>query len=127
MKIRALLALTLASLATCDSGPQAGEIVFELSTPYQDDGAVQFRVTSLAPEMVDAVAAACVGCRVFVEVVSQTEIRGVLVGDVVPGAALRVTVSDRKARAAYAAEVVAVASRTYVLRAPSGYVLTRAD
>jgi hypothetical protein len=117
----------LLMLGSCDSGPKAGEIVFVLTTPNQDDGALQFRLTAAEPNTLDGVAAGCAGCRVFTEVVSETEIRGVLTGDVVPGDALRVLVSDRKARQAYGGQVVAVASRTYLLRSTTGYGLAPAE
>jgi hypothetical protein len=117
----------LLMVGSCDGGPKAGEIVFVLATPNQDDGALQFRVTAAEPNTLGGVAAGCAGCQVFTEVVSETEIRGVLIGDVVPGDALRVLVSDRKARQAYAGQVVAVASRTYALGSSSGYALTAAD
>jgi len=114
-------------LSGCDSGPKAGEVVFNLTTPNQDDGAVQFRLTTAAPNTLDGVTAACAGCQVFTEVVSATEIRGVLIGNVVPGEALRVLVSDRKATQTYVGLVVATASRTYGLRGASGYALMPAN
>ena len=58
---------------------------------------------------------------------SDTEIRGVLLGNVVPGEALRVLVSDRKATQTYVGLVVAAASRTYGLRGASGYALMPAN
>jgi hypothetical protein len=121
------VAVALAAIGGCDSGPKAGEVVLNLTTPNQNDGAIQFRLTAVAPNTLDGVTAACTGCQVFFEPVSETETRGVLVGDVVPGEALRVLVSDRSARQAYAGQVVAVASRTYVLGSTSGYALTPAE
>jgi hypothetical protein len=120
-------ALALAAVLGCDSGPKAGEVVFELTTPNQNDGAIQFRLTAAPPNTLEGVTAGCPGCQVFTEVVSAAEIRGVLIGDVVPGEALRVMVSDRKAEAAYAGQLVAAASRTYTLRNTSGYALMPAN
>ena len=120
----AALGVAAALAGGCDSGPKAGEVVFDLTTPNQDDGAVQFRLTTSAPNTLDGVTAACAGCQVFTETLSETEVRGVLVGDVVPGPALRVLVSDRKARLVYVGQVIAVASRTYGLRPASSYSLT---
>jgi len=120
-------AVALLALGGCDSGPKAGEIVFDLATPNQNDGAIQFRLTTAAPNTLDGVTAGCTGCQVFTEAVSETEIRGVLIGNVVPGEALRVLVSDRKARQVYVGQVVAVASRTYVLGTTIGYALTPAE
>lgn len=113
--------------AACDTGPEAGELVFALSTPNADDGAVQFTLTAVAPNTIDGVAAACAGCQVFVETVREAEVRGVLVGEIMAGAALRVTVSDRKSPDMYAASVVAVASRTFALQNAGAYSLTVGD
>jgi len=121
------VALAILGLGGCDSGPKAGEVVFDLTTPNQNDGAIQFRLTAVAPNTLDGVTAGCAGCQVFTEAVSETEIRGVLIGNVVPGEALRVLVSDRKARQAYTGQLVAVASRTYVLGTTIGYTLTPAE
>jgi hypothetical protein len=78
---------------------------------------------AIEPATLSGVTALCTGCEVFSHVVSDTEIRGVLVGDVVAGPALSVTVSDRGAQG-YSAIVVAAASRTYTLRDAGGYALT---
>jgi hypothetical protein len=127
MRPRVAIGLILAALAagSCDGGPSAGDIVFDLTTPNQDDGAVQFRLTSVAPGTIASVTAECAGCQVFTQAVSDTELRGVLLGDVVAGAALRVTVSDRKA-AGYAAAVVAASNRQYAVRPAAGYTLVPA-
>jgi len=101
-----------------------GEVTFDLTTPNQDDGAIQFVVTAVEPATLLAVNAACTGCTVYAIPTGETEIRGVLTGPVVPGAALRVTVSDVGNRSAYAATVVAVANRAYAVRSIEGYGLT---
>jgi len=118
-----LLVGLLVAAGSCDSGPKAGDIVFDLQTPNQNDGAIQFRITSTAPATIAAVAAECTGCQVFAESVSETEVRGVLLGTVVPGPALRVTVSDRSALQSYLATVVAVSDRQYAIRSTAGYIL----
>jgi hypothetical protein len=118
------LALVAVAAGSCDTGPSAGDIVFNLTTPNQDDGAVQFRITSVAPAAIAAVSAECGGCQVFTAALGDTEMRGVLLGDVVAGAALRVTVSDRKAEG-YVATVVAVSDRQYALRSVIGYTLAQ--
>jgi hypothetical protein len=125
MRLGVAVGVMLALAATsCDSGPSAGDIVFNLTTPNQDDGAVQFRITSVAPATIASVIAECGGCQVFSQAVSDTEMRGVLLGNVVAGAALRVMVSDRK-DAGYAATVEAVSDRQYDLRSAIGYTLTQ--
>jgi hypothetical protein len=121
------LGVALVLAGGCDSGPKAGEVVFNLTTPNLNDGAIQFRLTAAAPNTLDGVTAGCAGCQVFTEAVSETEIRGVLIGNVAPGQALRVLVSDRKARDAYTGQVVAVASRTYALGSTTGYSLAPAN
>lgn len=110
-----------AVVGSCD-GPSAGDIVFELTTPNQNDGAIQFTITSVAPAAIVDVAAECTGCQVFTVPVSETEVRGVLLGTVVAGPALRVTVSDRK-DVGYAATVLAVSDRQSNLRSVVGYTL----
>jgi hypothetical protein len=121
--LRVLTVLALAAgVLTCGGDPPGGDVVFQLTTPNQDDGAVQFSVRAAEPNTVSAVTALCGGCQVYSQVVSDTEIRGVLVGDVVAGPVLSVTVSDRGADA-YVASVVSAASRTYALRAVEGYAL----
>lgn len=124
VRLGALVSVTLAAVlvGSCDGGPSAGDIVFQLVTPNQNDGAVQFKLTSVAPAALVDVAAECAGCQVFTVAVSDTEVRGVLLGNVVAGPALRVTVSDRK-DAGYAATVVAVADRQSNLRSVVGYTL----
>lgn len=118
-----LPALLLGALATCDSGPRVGEVVFALATPNQDDGALQFTVRASDPATVVAVAAACADCEVYADPVSDAELRGVVTGTIVPGPVLRVTVSDRRVDG-YTASVAAVASRTYQIRNAAGYTLT---
>ncbi len=122
----AVVALALGAAVACDSGPQAGEITLDLVTPNQNDGAIQFTVMSGANEILAAVAAACAGCQVYSQTVSETEIRGVVVGTIGAGALLRVTVSDVKAKM-YEGAVVAVAASDYSLRAASAYSLARSD
>lgn len=122
-RIRMGMMLAVLAVAGCDGGPSAGDLVFNLTTPNQDDGAVQFLLTSVAPATIADVSAECGGCQVYTQAVNDTEVRGVLLGNIVAGAALRVTVSDRKA-AGYAATVVAVSNRQYILRSKAGYTLT---
>jgi hypothetical protein len=117
------LLVAIVGLGGCDSGPKAGDLVFDLTTPNQDDGAIQFRITATAPASLVSLAAECAGCLVYAEAVSDTEIRGVLLGTVVPGPALRVSVSDRGSPQSYVATVVAVSDRQYAVRSSIGYSL----
>jgi hypothetical protein len=119
-----ILPALVAAAAACAAGPEAGDLTFDLATPNQDDGAIQFVITATPPEGVVTVRAACTGCRVFTAALNDTEIRGVLTGTVVPGAALSVTVTDMRKTELYAAQVVAVATRAYALRTAEGYALS---
>lgn len=127
LTLYATLGLAVA-LGSCDSGPKAGDLAFSLATPNQDDGAIAFRLTTDGVQEIAAVAAACTGCQVFVADGGQgTDVRGILVGDVVAGPVLRVTVSDVKTPGAYTATVLEVAARDYALRPTGEYALTAAN
>jgi hypothetical protein len=113
--------MLLAAVAGCGvSGP--GDLTFELTTPNQDDGAIQFTLRAPEAQTLGAVTAACAECEVFVEAVSAAEVRGVVVGPVGAGPLLLVGVSDRGADD-YTATIQAAASRTYQLRDVSQYTL----
>lgn len=124
MKLDRLVPLVLIAALSCsDGGPQAGSLTFDLVTPRADDGAVQFKVTTVTPNTVTGVSAACTGCNIFSEAVSDTEIRGVVTGQLSAGALISVGVSDVKSSESFTAQVVAVASRDYALRPASNYSL----
>jgi hypothetical protein len=123
MKKTLLIGIFLAALGCGDGGPLAGDLVFQFGTPNADDGAVQFRIVATTPNTLTGVAAACTGCRVFKEQVSDTEIRGIVVGTLSTGDLLRVSVSDTKTPELYAATVVRVASSSYVVKTGAGYSL----
>jgi hypothetical protein len=115
--------LALALLGACgESGP--GDVTFSLTTPNQDDGAIQFTILAPESQTLGAVTAACTGCEVFVQAVTATEVRGVLLGPVAAGPVLLVSVSDRGTDD-YTATIQAVASRTYQLRDIPQYTLRR--
>ena len=121
---RLLPFLTVAALVTCDSGPQAGELVISLSAPNQQDGAVAFTLTALEPNTIESLAAGCTGCQVWVTRVSDAQVRAIVTGTIVPGVVVRVTVSDVKKPDQYSASIQQVAARSYDLRGLSGYSLT---
>ncbi|MBI4421272.1 MAG: hypothetical protein HY560_10635 [Gemmatimonadetes bacterium] len=117
-----VLGVTLAVLAaSCKEGPVAGELAVNLTTPNSDDGAIQFAATAVTPNTISGITSACSGCKLFVQKVSDTEYKGVVTGDLTAGTLFRVGVSDTKAEMVYAVQVVAVSSRTFVLRSQSGY------
>ncbi len=111
-------------VAACSSGPEPGDLTFELTTPNTDDGAVQFRLTSTLPNTLTGVSASCADCNVFSEATSDTEILGVITGEVRAGRLVRVSVSDVQTPEAYTATVVAVASRDFGLRSAAQYRLS---
>ena len=120
MVLGVLLAL---SGLSCESGPVAGELTFNLTTPNADDGAVQLAVAAVAPNTLTSIAASCSGCKVFATKVGENQYRAVVTGTIGAGALVRVGVSDVNNSANYSAQVSAVASRTFVLRATGGYTL----
>lgn len=119
----ALFALMLgvgAGAGACD-GPDPRELFFDLATPNSDDGAVRFAITATPGYGVMDLEAACVGCRIFTRTVDERQTLGIVTGPIVAGEFLRVVVSDGGRPIAVTVTIVQVASRTYELRALSGY------
>ena len=95
MRIRQAAIVLALALTSCD-GPNAGELMFDLSTPNSDDGAIQFTITATPGyEMLD-LEAACAGCRVFVRRIDERTTLGIVTGPIGGGALLR-AVSDLRA------------------------------
>lgn len=118
------LALLAAALAmSCFDGPTAGEVTLSLTTPNTDDGALAFVVTIAAPNEITGASPACAGCEVFTTQVSATELRGIVTGDISAGPLVRLAVAQAGPNQAYRVQVLAVASRQFAERAPSGYTL----
>lgn len=124
MKKRILLSFLLAGIVSCGGGPEAGNLTLRLATPNNDDGAIQFRLTAAAPNILNGVSVLCSGCRLFEKRVSDTEILGIVTGNVSAGDLLRVSVSDIKTPTLYSGSVTSVAARDYSLRSANGYVLS---
>ena len=123
--LRALLIpLAVAMAAGCDSGSQAGDLTMQLVSPVEDLGALSFTITAAEPTMIDTVTAACVGCSAFTTRISEREVRGVVTGDIGPGAVLRISVSDTKVREAYVGQVVEASAPDYELVSITGMELT---
>jgi hypothetical protein len=115
-RVQAFVVIVTAVLAgSCDSGPKAGEIVAELTTPHTELGAAAFRVTALDPYSIESVTAACTGCAVFPLPISTGEMRGVVTGRFSAGPLLRVLVSDRDVKSAYSVALMELATPTYDL------------
>jgi len=125
-RIALIAVLALAGWSCGEPGPVAGELTFNLTTPNTDDGAVQIAVSTVAPNMLTSVAAACGGCKAFTAKVSDTQYRAVITGTIGAGAVVRVGVSDVGPRTSYSGQVVAVASRTFVVRSAAAYTLVLA-
>ena len=122
---RALLVpLAVAIVAGCDSGPQAGDLTVQLVSPVEDLGALSFSITATEPTMIDTVTAACAGCTVFTTRISGSEMRGVVTGEIGPGAVLRVSVSDTKVPEAYVGQVLEASAPDYELVSITGMELT---
>ncbi len=125
-RLLAVLLGLMVVVAACSSGPEPGDLTFELTTPNSDDGAIQFRLTSTLPNTLTGVSAGCAGCTVFSEATSETEILGVVTGQIRAGRLVRVSVSDVQTPEAYTASVVAVASRDFGLTSAAQYRLSLA-
>ncbi len=121
-RVLVFLASTLA--LSCFDGPTAGEVTLSLTTPNTDVGALAFVVTIPAPNEITGASGACAGCDVFYTRVSATELRGIVTGDLVAGPVVRLAVAQAGPNQAYRVQVLAVASRQFAERAPSGYTLT---
>ncbi len=120
MMIRKAAIVLALALTSCD-GPNTGELMFDLSTPNDDDGAIQFTIIATPGyEMLD-LEAACAGCRVFARPVDERTTLGIVTGQIGGGALLRAVVSHPGRPAAYLITVVEVSSRTYELRSIEGY------
>ena len=123
--LRALLIpLAVAMAAGCDSGPQAGDLTMQLVSPVEDLGALSFTITAAEPTMIDTVTAACAGCSAFTTRINEREVRGVVTGDIGPGAVLRISVSDTKVREAYVGQVSEASAPDYELVSITGMELT---
>ena len=57
----AVITAILALLASCDSGPKAGDVTASLATSQQELGSVMFTVTAVAPKTIQGLTAACTG------------------------------------------------------------------
>ena len=123
MRIRNAAIVLALALTSCD-GPNAGELMFDLSTPNSDDGAIQFTIVATPGyEMLD-LEAACATCRVFARPVDERTTLGIITGQIDGGALLRAVVSNPGRPAAYLITVVEVSSRTYELRSVEGYSIS---
>ena len=114
------LALLVAAVSTCDSGPKAGDLVVELVTPRTELGAAQFSVIATEPYTIDAVSASCAGCTAYTVRVSDREMRGVVTGNFAAGTLLFVTVPDLDGAEAYSFGLQELAAPGFNLVSMSG-------
>ena len=117
----ALFALMLGAGAGACDGPDPRELFFDLVTPNSDDGAIHFAITATPGYDVMDLEAACAGCRIFTRTVDERQTLGLVTGPIVAGEFLRAIVSEGGRPRAVTVTIVQVASRTYELRALSGY------
>jgi hypothetical protein len=123
------IGVTLAALvagAACggndSTGPKAGTATVSLVTPNADDGVVLLTLTG--PGLAN-VQSASSSYKVYWRVVSPTEVRAIVVGNLASGAVLTASVDDVSKVGQYGGTVVEAASRTDVVRgSTAGYGVT---
>lgn len=127
--IGAIVVAALAGLPACGDDatapPTSGTATVSFVTPSTDDGALLLSITG--PGIRDAQSASF-NYRAYWRVVSATELRLIVVGDLASGVVATVTVNDLGRIGEYQARVLEVASRTDVVRASTagyGVTLTR--
>jgi hypothetical protein len=117
------VAVTVGAL-TCTSDlvepSTPGALNLRLATPGGEDGGILFSIEG-AP--VDSIASSFP--NTFLRRESESTVRVVIVGDILPGVLARVLVPDTRNRGAYSARVLEVAERaTFRQRSLTGYSLT---
>lgn len=118
----ALLGAGLACGGGDSTGPKAGTATVSLVTPNADDGAVLLTLTG--PGLAN-VQSASSSYHVYWRVVSSSEVRAIVVGDLASGAVLTAAVDDVSKVGQYAGSVVEAASRSDVVRTSvTGYGVT---
>ena len=123
--IAAIAIVALAGLADCKSEaspPTPGTVTISFHTPNIDDGAALFTVTG--PGVRDAQSASST-YKVYWRVVSATEVRFLVVGNLTSGVVATVTIDDLAKVGEYAGSLLEVASRTDAVRSSvSGYSIS---
>ena len=120
----AIAIVALAGLADCKgaASPTPGTVTVSFHTPTTDDGAVLFMLTG--PGVREAQAASST-YKVYWRVVSATEVRFLVVGNLSSGVVATVTIDDLAKVGEYAGTLLEVASRTDALRSSvSGYSIS---
>ena len=122
--VAAAFMLGAAACRDAVQAPQPGSVVASLTTPARDDGAVLAVLTGTSfGEVIPAEPS----YRVYWRLASPTEIRVVVLGNIVAGPLFSVNVPDVRQTAALHASVADVAGRGDTARtALSGYSLTLA-
>lgn len=104
------------------TGPKAGTATVSLVTPNADDGVVLLTLTG--PGLAN-VQSASSSYKVYWRVVSPSEVRAIVVGNLASGAVLTASVDDVSKVGQYGGTVVEAASRTDVVRgSTAGYGVT---
>lgn len=114
-----LIGLTLLPACSPNTGPTAGTLDLQLSTPYADDGAVLLTVSG-GP--VDSVEAA--GSRVYLSRPDEATLLLIVAGDLHAGTIGRLHIPDTRQAPGYTVVVSQVAARSsYTQRDPSQYTI----
>ena len=125
MRRALVFGLTLSLLfVSCDDGPKSGELSVDLDTPRRDLGAVMFSIEAPQSATIDTVAASCSGCTVYLSRVSDSEVRGVLLGQSLGGPVMRVQVSDVSLVSGFAGSVLEAATETNAVVPVTTFTLT---
>ncbi|MCH7874738.1 MAG: hypothetical protein IH965_05510 [Gemmatimonadetes bacterium] len=131
MRIPRLLTATAAICVLIGAGiscgdstepPVAGAVTVSLVTPNTDDGAVAVTITGPG---LNALVSVTTSYEVFWRLVSETEVRALVFGNLTAGPLVTVNVSDLNQLASIAGAVTEVAQRNDELRSDlSGYAIT---
>jgi len=122
LRVGTLALICLATACGDGTGPVDRTLVVRLDAAPGDDGALIFKVLAAGQERIDTVVPACNGCRVFARRASDVEMRVVVTGNLVPGALVRIGVSNPVPQS-YTVFAVEGASRSFQFRPGTEYEL----
>jgi hypothetical protein len=120
--VRIRAALTVLILAGCGggTGPSAGSLNVDLSTPYTDDGGL---LLAFVGGPVDSIESA--GNQLYITRAQTDSLMVIVAGQLTGGTIARIYVPDIRLAANYSAAVVQGAARdSYTQRDPASYSIT---